>query len=490
MHATGAVAQKDPRRWKALALLGSIQFMLLLDATVVAVALPSMERDLGFSQEHLSWVLNGYVITAGSFLLLGGRLADILGRRLVFIGGVAAFGIGSVFCAMAWSPSILVAARFVQGLGEAFAGPAALGIIALLFRDPYERVRALTIWGAIAGLGSAAGSMVGGLITSFASWHWLFIINIPISIAAIIGALALVPRIEPITGQKLDIWGAVTASGALIGIIYGVLQAVEHPLTSPAVAVPFLVGLLLFGVMIWVEGHVEDPLIPRGFFSDQVRKAATVLAILAAASYAAYPFTLTLFAQNVAGYSPLDVGLMMLPFVACIGFGLWLGSRLLARRPLRQVVGLACALGAAGLLVTSFLTEHSRFLGVILVGMILFGLAIGLAMPTLTNGALHGTDRSNSSIASAVQTTAHQVGQALGLAIVAAAATAMTHRLIDAGWTEPAADTGGYVLGLRLAALACAAAVVVAFTVLPNVRLTAGHGDDAPEGDLQREAGQ
>lgn len=464
--------EKDPRRWKALALLGSIQFMLLLDATVVAVALPSMERDLGFSQEHLSWVLNGYVITAGSFLLLGGRLADIFGRRKMFIVGVSAFGIGSIFCAVAWSPSVLITARFVQGFGEAFAGPAALGIIALMFRDPFERVRALAIWGAIAGLGSAAGSLVGGFITGFASWHWLFIINIPISIAAIAGTLALVPRVAPMMGQSLDVWGAFAASGGLIGVIYGVLQAVEHPLTSPAVLVPLAGGMVLLLAMVWIESHVTDPLIPRGFFTDRVRAAATVLALLAAAAYAAYPFTLTLFAQNVAGYTPLDVGLMMLPFVGCIGLGLWLGSRLLQRWPLRRVVGLACTLGAAGLLVSSFITPATRFVGVILIGMILFGLAIGLAMPTLTNGALHGTDHSNSSIASAVQTTAHQAGQALGLAIVAAVATASANRLASAGWTADAAATGGYALGLRLAALACAVAVVVAFTVLPNVRLT------------------
>ncbi|MDO5495074.1 MAG: MFS transporter [bacterium] len=464
----------DPNRWKILALLGSIQFMLLLDATVVSVALPPIQRELGFTQDGLSWVLNAYTLAAGGFLLLGGRLADVFGRRRMFLAGMVAFGVGSIFCALAWAPSVLVTARFVQGLGEAFAGPAALGIIAVLFSDPYERIRALSIWGALAGAGGAAGSMIGGVITSFASWHWLFIINIPITIAAFFGVFRLVRKISG-TPQPLDILGAITSTSALGLLIMGVLQAVHEPFTSPGVWGPLAGGIACAIAFVIVERYVPAPLIPQGFFAEPVRRASNVLAAFGMAVFASYPFTMTLYAQHVLGYTPLDVGIMMLPLVGSLGLGLLLGSRLLKTRTLKELAIGTGLISGAGLFWTSFIRTDSTFAPDILPGMILFGFALGLAMPMLINGALYGTTPGNSSLASAIQTTAQQAGGAIGLAVLAATATAVTVRLAADGLPSPEASTAGYAVALRIGAGLSLASSLVALVMLPNVRAS----DDA-----------
>lgn len=476
--------QADPNRWRILALLGSIQFMLLLDATVVSVALPPIQRDLGFTQEALSWVLNAYVLASGGFLLLGGRLADVFGRRRIFLVGLAFFGGGSLFCALAWHPSVLVGARFIQGLGEAFAAPAALGIIAVIFTDPFERIRALSIWGGIAGAGGAAGSVVGGVITSFASWHWLFLVNIPITIAAFIGVFKLLHHISGNRDQTIDVWGAITATAAVGLIVIGTLQAVHEDLTSPGVALPFTLGIVFAVAFIVVEQHVKDPLIPPNFFNERVRLASNILAALGAATFASYPFTMTLYAQEVLGYTPLDVGLMMLPLIVALALGLLVGTKLLAVRTFREVAAVTGIAAALGLLLTSFISVDSTYLTGILPGMILFGFAIGLAMPMLSNGSLFATTNLNSSLASAVQTTAQQAGSALGLALLAATATATTSRLLDGGMATEVAQTGGYAVALRIGAAIAFTSLIVAMTVLPNVRASDDEATSGIERDL------
>lgn len=464
--------------------------MLLLDATVVSVALPPIQRELGFTQDGLSWVLNAYVLAAGGFLLLGGRLADVFGRRRMFLAGMIAFGVGSLFCALAWAPEVLVAARFVQGFGEAFAGPAALGIIAVLFSDPYERIRALSIWGALAGAGGAAGSLIGGFITSFASWHWLFIINIPITIAAFFGVLKLVRRIGG-TPQPLDIAGAITSTAAIGLVIMGVLEAVHEPFTSPGVFGPILGGIACGIAFVVIERHVKAPLIPHGFFSEPVRRASNVLAAFGMAVFVSYPFTMTLYAQNVLGFTPLDVGLMMLPLVGSIGGGLVLGARLLKTRSLKEIAMGTGIISGSGLLWTSFIQTDSTYAANILPGMVLFGLALGLAMPVLTNGSLFATTPGNSSLASAIQTAAQQAGGAIGLAVLAATATAVTVRLTGAGWAGPEAATAGYAVALRIGAGLSLASTLVALLLLPNVRAsddsaTAGVQEPSPDGEPHR----
>src|SRR5580658_10764163 len=252
LETTAAPSQKvqaDPRRWKALFVLALIQFMLVLDVTVVNVALPRIQMSLGFTHSGLAWVVNGYVLMAGGFLLLGGRLADLLGRRRVFMMGVAIFAVASATCGAAISPGMLVASRFVQGLGEAFAAPASLGLIALLFSDPRERIKALGLWGGVAGLGGTTGTIISGVLTNYASWRWIFYINLPVAAFA----LLVVPRLVSESrmrreGGRPDFLGAVTATGGLVAVVDGLLNAANHSWGAWQVLLPIVGGVGLLGL--------------------------------------------------------------------------------------------------------------------------------------------------------------------------------------------------------------------------------------------------
>jgi MFS family permease len=254
-------AAPDPRRWKALGVLGLIQFMLVLDITVVNVALPRIQDDLGFSRAGLAWVVNGYVLMAGGLLLLGGRVADILGRRRLFLVGVAVFAIASATCGAAVDPTMLVVSRFLQGAGEAMAAPASLGLIALLFPDTRERMKALGLWGGIAGLGGTSGTVISGALVDLASWRWIFFINLPVAIFALVMVPRLVSESRMIreSGHHPDYAGAVTGTGGLIAVVDGLLQAATHPWTSVQVLLPLLGGIALLAVMVWIEAQSEAP---------------------------------------------------------------------------------------------------------------------------------------------------------------------------------------------------------------------------------------
>src|SRR5436190_7789140 len=232
----------DPRRWKALGVLGLIQFMLILDVTVVNVALPDIQDDLGLTPSGLAWVVDGYVLAAGGLLLLGGRLADLLGRRRVFMVGVAVFGIASATCGAAVSGEMLVVSRFAQGIGEALAAPASLGLIALLFPDPQERIKALGIWGGIAGIGGTSGTVIYGFVVDLASWQWIFYINLPVAVFALVVVPRLVSESRAESRHRPDFLGAITGTAGLIAIVYGLLEAAEHPWSSGRVLVPLVGG--------------------------------------------------------------------------------------------------------------------------------------------------------------------------------------------------------------------------------------------------------
>ena len=267
-----ASIEADPRRWKALGVLALIQFMLVLDITVVNVALPHIDNDLHFSATGLAWVVNGYVLMAGGLLLLGGRLADILGRRKIFLIGVLLFAVASATCGAAVNPGMLVASRFVQGMGEALAAPASLGLIALLFADPRERIKALGLWGGIAGLGGTLGVVISGVLVNYVSWRWIFYINLPIAAFA----LLMVPRLVSeskmvLENRRLDFAGAITGTAGLIGLVYGLLQAADHPWGSTAVLVPLIGGPVLLGVALYIEARSDHPLIPLTFFQNRTR---------------------------------------------------------------------------------------------------------------------------------------------------------------------------------------------------------------------------
>src|SRR4051794_8440737 len=247
----------DPRRWKALAVLALIQFMLILDVTVVNVALPQIQDDLGFSRAGLAWVVNGYVLMAGGLLLLGGRLADILGRRRLFLIGVGVFAIASATCGAAVDPGMLVASRFLQGAGEAMAAPASLGLIALMFPDPRERMKALGLWGGIAGLGGTSGTVISGALVNYVSWRWIFFVNLPVAAFALLMVPRLVSESRMVRShsQRPDFAGAITGTAGLIAVVDGLLQAARHSWGSLEVLLPLFGGVVLLGVMVWIEAR-------------------------------------------------------------------------------------------------------------------------------------------------------------------------------------------------------------------------------------------
>ncbi|MCW2787641.1 MAG: putative transrane efflux protein [Marmoricola sp.] len=460
----------DPRRWKALAVLGLIQFMLVLDVTVVNVALPDIQMDLGFTRAGLSWVVNGYVLMAGGFLLLGGRLADVFGRRRLFLLGVGLFAIASATCGAAMNPSMLVVSRFVQGAGEALAAPASLGLIALLFPDPLERMKALGIWGGIAGLGGTSGTVISGVLTDLASWRWIFLINIPVALAALLIVPRLVSESRMEQGAKRpDYWGALTGTAGLIGVVDALISAANHSWGSAHVLVPLLGGLALLGVMIAIEGSSDAPLIPLSFFQNRTRVVSNVTTLFFSSSFFTYFYLLTLFEQQVLGWSPLKGGLSYLPFGFSIGAGIGLGTALMPKLGVKPVMTAGFFGCAIGLYLTSTISTQTSYFGHIMPGMIVLGLASGVSFPAFGNASLHEVTGQDSSLASGVQSAFQQIGGALGLATLATLALRHAHHSIAAGVLPSIATTDGFVLAFRVGAVMCVVGGILVLIFLEHV---------------------
>ncbi|WP_433334829.1 MFS transporter [Spirillospora sp. CA-294931] len=465
-------AKADPHRWRALALLAAMQFLLVLDATVVNVALPEIQRDLDFSYEGLSWVPNGYVLVAGGFLLLGGRLADMFGRRRLFMTGLVVFGVASVACGAAASSSMLVASRFVQGMGEALAGPAALAMIPLLFPDPRERMKAVGIWGGIGGLGGTLGPVISGLLTDV-DWRWIFFINIPV----VVVALLIVPRVLPESrmareGHRIDAAGAVTVTGGSLAIVYGVLNATSHSWGSWQVLLPLLGGLGLLALMVAIEARASDPLVPLRFFNNRTRVTSNVLTAALFAVFVSYAFMLTLYMQEVLDYSALRTGLAYLPLGLAFGAGIGVNTALMPRLGVKVVLTLGFAGAAAGMYVAGFIEPDSSYVGGLMPGLIVVGLFTGICLPGLINGALHQVTGQDSGLGSGVQTGMQQIGSALGLSILLTTALNHAGDRIRTGVPPAVAQTDGYSLAFVASAVVLAVAAVLVLVLLENVTAT------------------
>jgi EmrB/QacA subfamily drug resistance transporter len=448
------LAPPDPRRWRALALLCGLQFMILLDVTVVNVALPRIQDSLGFTQSGLAWVVNGYVLMSGGLLLLGGRLADVLGRRRLLLTGVAVFAVASAVCGAAVSPGMMVAGRLGQGMAEAISAPASLGLIALLFTEPKERTKALGIWGGLMALGGTLGSVISGVLTDLASWRWIFYINLPVAVLVLLLLPGLVAesRMVRAQGSGLDVAGAITATGGLCAIVYGLLQAAEHPWGSARVVLPLGAGVCLLLAMIIIERRARNPLIPLRFFANRTRSVINVVSLLFMAAFISFTFMLTLFEQHVLGYSPLQGGLSWLPLGFAIGAGIGLGTALTPRFGVKPVAAVGFIGTGVGLLLLSMIDVDTSYTGGILPGMVVFGLFAGTSMPAATNAALHGVTGQDSGLASGVQNTMQQVGSALGLAVLVTLALRYAGDEIGRGVSASVAVTAGYALAFRIGA--------------------------------------
>ena len=443
-------ASPDPRRWKALAVLALIQFMLILDVTVVNVALPDIQRDLGFSRSGLAWVVNGYVLMAGGFLLLGGRLADLLGRRRVFLAGVALFAVASVSCGLAADPAVLVASRFVQGLGEALAAPAALGLIALLFTDPRERMKALGIWGGLAGLGGTSGTVISGVLTDGASWRWIFLVNVPVAAVALAAVPRLVSESRMVRGHaRPDVAGALLGTAGLVALVHGLLQAASHPWGSWNVLGPVAGGVALVVATVAVEARAAAPLIPLEFFRNRTRVVTNVVTVFSAASFFSYFFLLTLFEQQILGYSPLEDGLSYVPFGISIGAGIALSTTLMPTLGVKTLLAAGFLGSAVGMALTSGIDVGTTYAGGVLPGMVVLGFSSGLTFPAMGNAALHGVTGQDASLASGVQNAMQTIGGALGLAVLVTLALRHAAGDVSSGADAAVATADGYAVAFR-----------------------------------------
>jgi EmrB/QacA subfamily drug resistance transporter len=482
---TSPAPHADPRRWKALGVLGLIQFMLILDITVVNVALPSIKNDLHFSESGLAWIVNGYVLAAGGFLLLGGRVADLFGRRRMFLVGISVFAVASALCGSAQWPWMLVVARFIQGTGEAMAAPASLGLVALLFIDPKERTKALGLFGGIAGLGGVSGTVISGVLVDFASWRWIFYINVPVALIALIAVPRLVSESRMVrkAGERPDFAGAILGTAGLVSVVAGLINASKHAWGDWEVLLPLLGGLVLLVVMVVVEARSESPLIPLSFFKNRTRVVTNVVTLFFSSAFFSYFFVLTLFEQQVLHYSPLKSGLCYTPFGVMITVAIGLGTALMPKLGVRTLLGTGFLLCAVGMFLTSRITADASYVSDILPGMLVIGFGAGLSFPAIGNAALHQVDQQNSSLASGVQAAMQQVGGAIGLACLATLGLRHAASQMASGLAPDIAATNGYVLALRIGTVLLLIGSVLVFILLEHVSADPHHSmEEVAEG--------
>jgi EmrB/QacA subfamily drug resistance transporter len=454
--------------------------MIILDQTIVNVALPSMQDDLGFSQSSLAWVVNAYLIAFGGVLLLAGRIGDLVGRRRVFLAGLAIFTLASLLCGAAQSQAMLIGARFVQGLGGAMTSAVILGMIVTLFPRPNEQARAIAVYAFVASAGASIGLLAGGVLTQALNWHWIFFVNAPIGVVTGVLAGRLLRRDEGIGLERgADAPGALLIVGALMLAVYTIVEVPGHGWGSLHTLGLGAIALALIAAFVGREATAAHPLVPLRVFRSRDVTGANVVQLLMVAGLLGMFFLGALYLQRVLGYGALDVGLAFLPVALSIGtLSLGASARLMARFGARATLVPALALIAAGLGLFSRAPIDATYATDLLPAMLLLGIGGGLAFPALMTLAMSGATASDSGLASGLVNTTQQVGGALGLAVLATFSTTRTADLRAAGSGPDAALVGGYHLAFGIAALLVLAALGVALVVLR--RAGAAETDEAP----------
>jgi EmrB/QacA subfamily drug resistance transporter len=452
----------ERRRWIALALLCMAQFVVVLDAAIVNVALPSIGDALEFSQENLSWVVNAYVLTFGGFLLLGGRLADLLGRRRVFMFGLVLFAVASLAGGFANSEGWLIGARAVQGLGAAILSPAALSIVTTTFRDGAERNKALGAWGAVAGSGGAAGVLLGGVLTEYLGWEWVLWVNVPIGIAAAIVAPMLIAesRSESMT-RAFDLAGAIAVTAGLSVLVYALVDATDAGWGSTQTIVLLAAAVVLIAAFVAIESRSDAPLVPFSIFRLRTLTGANVVGILTGASLFSMFFFISLYMQQVLGYSAIKAGLSYLPLALTIILAAAVASQLVTRVGFKPVLAVGMAFIAAGLVWFGQVSVGGGFLSDVLGPSLLAAIGLGLSFVPQTIAAVSGVDEGEAGLASGLINTSQQVGGALGLAVLATIANSRTDDLLASAGGDPSAVPNALTEGFQSAFLAGAGIAVL-----------------------------
>jgi len=455
-------------RWLALYVLCLGDLMIVLDSSIVNVALPSIQSDLGFSQSALAWVVNAYLLTFGGFLLLSGRLGDLLGNKRVFQGGVVAFTVASVLCGMAPSAGLLVAGRAVQGIGGAAVSAVALSLILGLFSDPGERAKAMGFFGFVMSGGGAVGVLAGGVLTGLLNWHWIFLVNVPIGIAVWIAARSVLPADElaPQSG-RLDVPGAVLVTVALMLSVYGIVGGNEAGWTSARTLGLLGGSVVLLAAFVLREAKVENPLVPLRLFKLRNVTVSQIVGVLWAAAMFAWFFLAALYLQQVLAYSALEVGLAFIPTSVVMAFcSLKLSDRLVMRFGIRPPLVVGLGLAAVSLALFSQAPVDGNFVTDVLPSMILLGIGAGIAFNPVLLAAMGDVEPHESGLASGVVNTSFMMGGALGLAVLVSISTSRTASLTADGVAPLEALNGGFQVAFAAGAVAAAAAAVIGGVLL------------------------
>jgi EmrB/QacA subfamily drug resistance transporter len=469
-------------RWFALIVLCMGSLMIVLDTTIVNVALPSIRADLGFSQTSLAWVVNAYLLTFGGFLLLGGRLGDLFGHRRLFLSGITLFTVASLGCGLSTTQGLLIGARAIQGLGGAIASAVALSLMMTLFTEPAERAKAMGVFGFVAAGGGSIGVLLGGVLTNSLDWHWIFLVNLPIGVAVSVLSLRLLPGARGAgEDRRLDVTGAVTVTAALMLAVYAIVNGNQAGWTSGQTVGLLAAGALLLALFVGIESRVRSPLVPLGLFRLRNVATANVVGVLWAAAMFAWFFLSALYLQLVLGYSPLQVGLSFLPANLIMGvFSIGLSAKLVMRFGIRPPLATGLLLAGAGLVLFARAPVDGSFLVDVLPSMILLGFGAGMAFNPVLLAAMSDVKPEESGLASGLVNTSFMMGGALGLAVLASLAASRTDSLLTAGDSRLGALTGGYHIAFVVGTVfAVGAALIGAVLLRTRAQAPAHQGDEA-----------
>jgi EmrB/QacA subfamily drug resistance transporter len=467
------VAKSEDKRWLILVILAIAQLMVVLDATIVNIALPSAQEALGFSESARQWIITAYSLTFGSLLLLGGRISDIFGRKWTFVGGLIGFAIASAIGGSAPSFGVLVVARGVQGLFGAILAPAALSLLTVTFTDPKERGKAFGVFGAVAGSGAAVGLLLGGILTQYLSWRWCLYVNLLFAAIAVFGALALMENHRSEEEAHLDVPGTVLATGGLFCLVYGLSNAQTHSWTAGLTLAMFAVALIALSGFVLVEIRAKHPLLPLSVVLDRNRGGSYIVVALAAIAIFAVFLFLTYYLQQNLGYSPVTTGLAFLPMVACIMFtSITSNVKLMPLVGPKPLVTAGCILGAAGMFFLTGLGPNESYVGSILPALILAGLGFGLIFAPSIATATLGVAEDEAGIASAMVNTSQQVGGSIGVALLSTISASAIASQLSGLNSQPtpadvlAADVHGYTTCFYWAGGIFVLAAICAFGLL------------------------
>ena len=454
------------RKRLALALLCTVQFMVVLDVAIVNVALPSIQTDLGFSQEDLQWVISAYALLFGGFLLLGGRAADLLGRRRVFLAGLVVFSVASLLSGLAWSEGVLIGSRALQGLGSAIISPAALSILTTTFAEGSERNKALGAWGAVGAFGAVAGVLLGGVLTELLSWEWIFYVNVPVGIGAFLLTPVLLAESRDARAKGFDFPGAGLVTGGLVVLVYALTQANDYGWASPETIGLFGASAALLAAFVAWEARTRDPLMPFSIFRLRTLVGANVAGVVLGTVVFSMFLMLTLYMQQVLDYSPLGTGVAYLAVAGTTVVWSAVAANLVTRVGVKPVLVAGMTFLTGGLLYFTQVSVGGSYLGDLLPGFLLIAIGMGFSFVPISIAALAGVEPSESGLASGLINTSQQIGGALGIATLSAIATSTSEAGIADGGARAFALTDGFQAAFVAGAGAALIGVIVALLIV------------------------